>query len=196
MPDYDFTADWFTHVQEAWEQIVDQLRPDMLLEIGAYEGRASCFLIERAGAMHPIELHCIDSWEDEAEPAEARFDRNVEAARAAAAHPVRLVKHKARSAEALPRLIAEGRAGSYDLIYVDGSHRAADVLFDAVLAFELLKVEGVMIFDDYLWQSERPGAQDHFNLPKPAIDAFVNLNRRRLAVLRAPLYQLYVQKLG
>lgn len=196
MPDYDFTADWFSHVESVWEQIVEQLSPRAILEIGAYEGRATCFLIERAAAIHPVELHCIDSWEGEGAEVEERFDRNVAAARAAAANPVELVKHKDRSSAALPRLLAEGRAGSFDLIYVDGSHAAADVLLDAVLAFELLRPQGMLIFDDYLWQDERPGAEDHYRMPKAAIDAFVNVNRRRLAVLRAPLYQLYVQKLG
>jgi hypothetical protein len=34
----------------------------------------------------------------------------------------------------------------------DGSHRARDVLEDAVLSWPLLKVGGIMLFDDYLWQ--------------------------------------------
>ena len=37
-----------------------------------------------------------------------------------------------------------------DLIYIDGSHLAKDVLSDAILSWKLLKPSGVMIFDDYL----------------------------------------------
>jgi predicted O-methyltransferase YrrM len=37
---------------------------------------------------------------------------------------------------------------SFDVIYVDGSHHAADALTDIVMAFHLLKVDGVMMIDD------------------------------------------------
>ena len=36
----------------------------------------------------------------------------------------------------------------YDIIYIDGSHEARDVLEDAVLAYRLLKIGGLLIFDD------------------------------------------------
>jgi hypothetical protein len=32
-------------------------------------------------------------------------------------------------------------------------------------------------------------------MPKPAIDAFVNIYRQQLELIRAPLYQLFVRKL-
>jgi predicted O-methyltransferase YrrM len=68
---------------------------------------------------------------------------------------------------------------TYDFIYVDGSHVAADVLTDAVLAWPLLKKRGLMAFDDYLWtlagaKHERPGI---------GIDAFRSAFAGRLAVL-------------
>ncbi len=40
----------------------------------------------------------------------------------------------------------------YDFVYVDGSHRASDVLTDAVLAWPLLKAGGLLIFDDDGWE--------------------------------------------
>ena len=39
----------------------------------------------------------------------------------------------------------------FDFIYIDSDHSPTAVLADAVLAWPLLKVGGVMIFDDYLW---------------------------------------------
>ena len=41
--------------------------------------------------------------------------------------------------------------GAIDFIYVDGSHQAHDVLCDAILSFKLLRVGGIVCFDDYLW---------------------------------------------
>lgn len=203
MSDYRFSEDWFSHVANVWEPLLKMAQPAAILEIGAYEGRATCFLIEHAAAERAIEFHCVDSWEGGVEhdqramqEVERRFDANTALAIAAAAHPVTLRKHKGRSSEVLPRLLAEGRGGSFDLAYVDGSHQAPDVLFDAVLAFQLLRVGGYLVFDDYLWHLERRGAQDHYNMPKPAIDAFVNIYRRKLDLLRAPLYQLYMRKVA
>jgi predicted O-methyltransferase YrrM len=40
--------------------------------------------------------------------------------------------------------------GSFDLIYIDGHHTIQCVLRDYVLTWPLLKIGGVMIFDDYL----------------------------------------------
>ncbi len=39
---------------------------------------------------------------------------------------------------------------SFDLIYIDGHHTIQSVLRDYVLSWPLLKIGGVMIFDDYL----------------------------------------------
>ena len=51
-----------------------------------------------------------------------------------------------------------------------------------------------MAFDDYLWSEDLPDGRDLLRCPKPAIDAFVNLNFRKLQLLNAPLFQLYVTK--
>lgn len=198
---YEFSADWFSRFADIWRQILKQYPAARLLEIGAYEGRSACFLIEECAAKRPIELHCIDTWAGGVEhdrqamaQVERRFDGNIERARAAAPHPVDFHKHRSASHPALIQLLAADGAGTFDLIYVDGSHQAPDVLADAVLAFQLLKVGGVVIFDDYLWSMEDAGRQDAHNMPKPAIDAFVNVYQRKLTVLGAPLYQLYLVK--
>ena len=96
----------------------------------------------------------------------------------------------------LPRLIAGGKSEYFDLIYIDGSHQAPDVLSDAVQGVNLLKIEGVMIFDDYLWQERLTGGVDLVRCPKPAIDAFVNIFCRKVRVLNVPLAQLCVQEIS
>jgi predicted O-methyltransferase YrrM len=91
--------------------------------------------------------------------------------------------------------MASGKHGYFDLIYIDGSHQAPDVLTDAVMSFQLLKVGGVMIFDDYLWSMDKPGFQDVLKMPKPAIDAFINIFQRKMSVFfGAPIGQLYTRK--
>jgi hypothetical protein len=52
-----------------------------------------------------------------------------------------------------------------------------------------------MVFDDYLWHMEQTGRQDLVNMPKLAIDAFINTHIRKLNVVTdAPLRQLYLAK--
>jgi hypothetical protein len=37
---------------------------------------------------------------------------------------------------------------NYDVIYVDGNHGYKDVLYDGLLSWNLLKSDGLLIFDD------------------------------------------------
>lgn len=201
-PDYRFTQDWFAQNTVIWDKLVPRHTPRKILEIGSYEGRSACYFIENCAREHPIELHCVDSWEGGIEhdagamsAVEARFDHNVALARSRAPHKVQLVKHKSYSHPALAKLIFVNPTPSFDVIYIDGSHQAPDVLTDAVMSFQLLRVGGLMIFDDYLWSMEAPGRQDSFNMPKPAIDAFLNIFQRKMFVVRGvPVYQLFATK--
>jgi hypothetical protein len=59
--------------------------------------------------------------------------------------------------------------GSFDFIYIDGSHTSWDTLEDLILSFRILKHNGIIICDDYEWYK-----QDLYG-PKPGIDAFLNI---------------------
>jgi predicted O-methyltransferase YrrM len=206
--DFQYTTDWLSRFAPVWRQLIQQHQPSRFLEIGSYEGRSACFFIEEVAALRPVEIYCIDNWagvgpaDPVAAEVERRFDHNIQLARSRSKHPATVYKHKAHSADALASLIARGNNEAFDLIYVDGSHKAPDVLTDCVMAFRLLKVGGVMIFDDYLWfvdakdEETSPGAEEFYSLPKPAIDAFLNIFQRKLRLLPAPLYQLYAVKRG
>ncbi len=43
--EYEFTEDWFTQNLAAWNQVIPQLEPRKILEIGSYEGRSACYFI-------------------------------------------------------------------------------------------------------------------------------------------------------
>ena len=102
---------------------------------------------------------------------------------------------KSDSALALAQLLTEGAANRFDVTYIDASHKAPDVLADAILAFKLTRIGGVLVFDDYLWRMAGPGANDVLNQPKAGIDAFVNTYYRKLNLIPgAPLRQLYMTK--
>jgi hypothetical protein len=117
-------------------------RPVKLLEVGCWEGRSACWMLQRLAAHPASTLTCVDPFEllhPQFHANRLRFLRNTAATGAAA----KLTLLQERSEAALPRLLAQGAAGTFDLAYVDGSHLRADVLLDGVLAWRLLKVMAV-----------------------------------------------------
>jgi predicted O-methyltransferase YrrM len=181
---FNFTEDWYTRNAACLISLVEQFQPKTVLEIGSFEGRSACaFLVQKAG----VQLTCIDPWEDD--EIKQRFDANILAALAESPESAcRAVR--GYSARVLPRLAVEGNR--FDMIYIDGSHRACDVLRDAVMAFDLCSVGGLMVFDDYLWGDRR----DVLGCPKPGIDAFTTCFAQKIEIVQdMPLWQLYVRKL-
>ena len=69
---------------------------------------------------------------------------------------------------------------------------ASDVLSDAILSFELLKINGIIGFDDYLWKL--PNTNNLLTNPKIAIDSFTNIFALRSAIFRTPNHQVYIKK--
>jgi hypothetical protein len=206
--EYQFTNNWFlSTAKPTWDVIVPRLRPQRALEVGSYEGASACYLIEQVGAYQDLEIVCVDTWDggvgrkdrgiDYSQMGQVfqRFQANTQLAINKAKHRIDLSIAQGLSDIELPRLIADGKSEYFDLIYIDGSHQAPDVLSDAVQGFKLLKIEGVMIFDDYLWQERLTGGVDLVRCPKPAIDAFVNIFCRKVRVLNVPLAQFCVQKI-
>ncbi len=199
---YDFSNSWFDDgARPVWREFIPRLRPKRVLEIGSYEGASACFLIDTVCQFQPLELHCVDHWRGSAEHAgtdmdavRKRFRANIEVAGKNAAFPLSLYVHDMRSDSALPMLLAQGKSGYFDLVYVDGSHESPDVLLDALLGFKLLRIGGALVFDDYNWQLEPASERDLLSVPRPAIDAFVNLYTRKLDIINSPMSQLFVRK--
>jgi len=205
---YEFTNNWFESSIAVWDSLIPQINPTRILEIGSFEGASACYLIEKLAKSKDIELHCVDTWEGGVEhkeggganidmsAVEKRFHNNTKVSVSKVNNNVQLFIHKGISVLALSKLIAEGKQGYFDFIYVDGSHQAPEVLCDAILSFQLLKNNGVIAFDDYLWQEQLPYGIDPIRCPKPAIDSFTNIYCRKIKIISAPLYQLYVQKIS
>jgi SAM-dependent methyltransferase len=186
---FQFTADWFSLQSQAWPDLFNSVRPQHVLEIGSFEGRSACYTIQQCATL--TDLVCIDLWDFPGEDVETRFDHNLGLA-LTGKPSVRFRKLKTSSKNGLLSLLANSEL--FDFIYIDGSHLASDVLSDAILAFHLLRVGGIMVFDDYAWRSSRP--DDVLDHPKLAIDAFTNIFFRKVMIWpnHLPLYQLYLRK--
>jgi predicted O-methyltransferase YrrM len=164
---YEFTSDWVGRNVVHWEKALASMKgkADLrALEVGSYEGRSAVWFLENILTHPRSSITCVDIFGIPV--VEARFDRNTSAAK----FSNKIVKFKGRSDEALKQF----KPASFDFIYIDGSHVAKDVLVDAVLAWELLKPGGVIIFDDYEWNG-RDARLGRHRRPMLAIDAFLEV---------------------
>jgi predicted O-methyltransferase YrrM len=160
--DPSYTTDYVSPFVDDWARALAPLtgRPGVrLLEIGSFEGRSATWFLNHVLTHETSEIVCVDLFSRP--ELEARFDHNI---RLADRHG-RVRKLKGRSADVLAALDPAG----FDAVYVDGGHDAGTVLLDALLAWKLLKPGGVLIFDDYLWELERPLS----GRPQLAIDLFL-----------------------
>jgi hypothetical protein len=200
MPEYDFTSDWFSDRAETWRSVLPHrfFSCERIIEVGCYEGRSTVWIMEHMLRPDGGEIVCIDNWiggiehnRSEMVQIEERFNYNMKVALSKRPN-CRLTKIKERSFSALLRLISAGEGGTFDLIYIDGSHQAPDVLRDLVCAFSLCKTGGAIVTDDYLWGFGR----NPLYCPKLALDAFTTCFARNITLLNAPLKQLIVLKVA
>jgi predicted O-methyltransferase YrrM len=197
MTDYEFTKDWFNWAPAVWEQLTPMLSGEAgkrnFLEIGSFEGRSSVWIAENM-MQDGDHLRCIDTWEGGEEHGEENMSEVEERFRAnlivaTKKFPERLIfQSKGTSVARLAQL--QGKT-MFDFIYIDGSHVAKDVLTDACMSWPLLKLEGLMVFDDYMWGNPR----DALHRPKIAIDAFTNIFGETAEIVHVG-YQLVVRKKG
>ena len=208
MENFKFTNNWFNDAaKHQWEKLISQIKPKKILEIGSYEGASTCYLIEKLAQENSIEIHCIDAWNNEmgddtdykhygpnidTSAVESRFRQNTKPAIEKVSKKVDFFIHKGFSDDQLVKLLSNDKKNYFDFIYIDGSHLGPDVLCDAVLSFRLLKINGVMAFDDYLWPS---ASKSLTRVPKLAIDSFINLYSEKINIFNAPLYQIYIKKI-
>ena len=196
-----FTQDWFSRSIPSWTLILNKLSERTthlrILEVGVFEGRSTCWLLQNHCKTPESSIVAIDSFQGGIEhqgmelgTLRKRFEANI----ATVESPAQVEIREGFSLPELAKLIAEGYQ-RFDFISIDASHQAPDVLGDAILGFELLKPGGVMAFDDYIWSPMRPGTENPLLLPKAAIDAFTTLFSQKIRIIpNLPLYQLYIQK--
>ncbi len=190
---YQYTQDWHSRFEVSWLKWMSMIPTRLnFLEIGSYEGRSACWLIEN-GLQDLGTITCIDSWIGTGEHAlpgvhlheqNQRFIENTRLAverRAKKGNALVMVNTiQMPSFLALADMIANADDfETMDFIYIDGSHMARDVIIDAVMAWPMLKPGGILVFDDYTWES---GISPLHN-PKMAIDFFTTVYGPELQII-------------
>lgn len=160
------------------------VRSKNILEIGSFRGDSAKFLINYFANSR---LTCVDSWTSYPEllhinfnSVEEEFDKFQE-------------KHSShvRKIKNTSKYFFLHQNAKFDLIYLDGSHFADDVITDLINSWAVLEVGGIVICDDYLWHYYTR-VRDN---PCAAINSFLMLKRGQYRLL-AVYEQIWIQKLG
>lgn len=180
---YHFTHDWFSRNIPLLSEHISIFAglPNLhFLEVGSWEGRSTCWLLEKILTHESAQISCIDTFEGEdylnleqdiLQNVEDRFDWNI----AQTGYARKVQKCIGRSQDVLRNLPLY----TYDLLYIDGSHLAIDTLSDAILGWDLVKNEGLIIFDDYdKFFPDNPSQNTHL-----AVDAFITCFAPRIEVI-------------
>lgn len=189
---YEFGADWFWPSAENWKRNLAEFKgkPNLnYLEIGPFEGRSFFWMMDNILTHPSTKATAIDVFETGTSAYyvgefERRFRNNVKIS--GRAKDITVIKGYSQ-VELRPLPL-----DSFDLIYIDGSHAANDVMSDVILSWGLLKEGGVMIFDDYRWHEDWPP----YLRPAFSINAFLSAFDKEVEVIPGPPgdNQLFIRK--
>lgn len=185
---YEATWRHFFFERASW----DPQRPRTIVEVGSYEGSSAWWIMQNLLKSPESRLYCVDAWAGEG--GEERFQhflRNV----GELPNRGQIEVLRGWSQDALRELHQRGVRA--DVLYIDGGHDAPTVLRDLVIGFDLVKVSGIVICDDYLWDDPKWGGNRTLGRPKIAIDAFTTIYADKLRIVRGlPNIQTFFQKIA
>ena len=181
---------WFEGQKYNFENHLLHLKgqPDLrFLQIGVYTGDASIWLCENILRNKTSYLYDVDTWQgsDESEHSKIDFDKVFKYYETRTGVYQSIVRLKMTSDE----YFAGNNIFKFDFIYIDGDHTSHQVAKDADNAWKLLKSEGILAFDDYLWGKDLSPELT----PKPAIDRFLAKHTGEYELLSDD-YQLWLKK--
>jgi len=183
---FEFDQNWHgnrTPVLNAYFLPLWEGKKDLrVLEIGSFEGRSTTWWLDN---MDIKEMTCVDMWEDIPKLPELKMDKIFENFKSNVGNRVNYIK--SHSHDALMDMITDNKM--FDFIYIDGSHMARDVLFDAILSDRLLVSGGIMLFDDYLGGGNFP----EIERVKKGFDFFYNNYKSKYDIIYSE-YQVCIKK--
>ncbi len=183
----NLTQDWFSHNSYDWNLILKDFKDKDFhyLEIGSFEGNSTMFILNFCSN---VKVVCVDAWnqftkgneELPLKQIEQNFDKNI------SPYIKRCQKFKMKSSEFFFKNNQE-----FNIIYVDGSHHAKDVMEDCMYSWKVLQKNGILIIDDYFWI----GYEDNDLNPIIGINEFLRRHKKEYSVLKVSKYQLFIKKL-
>lgn len=185
---YKFSHDWFSHNIPNWKKWLRKYKGKSnlsFLELGCYEGMATRWLLDNILTGPRSVITVVDTFKGSIEHKRmdncrikknfmfnAGFDKRVKTYTTTTKQFFKATREK------------------FDFVYVDASHKAKDVMSDALNSWETLKRSGILIFDDYGWKKYHKTSNLH---PKTAIDAFLKMYEGEYKLI-AMDYQVCIMK--
>lgn len=134
---------------EFLQRLIREVQPQTCLEVGLAFGVSSLFLCDEMAKVPGTRLIVIDPAQNDPRWWRGLGLHNL---RAAGFEPM-IEFHEMPSYRALPLLERDGRR--VEFAFVDGRHRFDYVMTDFFFTDKLLKVGGLMVFDDVNWPGVR-----------------------------------------
>lgn len=163
-------------------------KPFTYLEIGVFRGATTKWVLENIATNDQSMLFGIDPWERSMYrkhdiPSEADWKMlldGIEQIEKEANGKVQFIKGYSYEILKDPRWLPN----FFDAVYIDGEHTDKAVKQDFLLSWPLLKIGGVMIFDDYLMRGN-PQMKDAIDCILSAMaDNYALLIKNRQVVIR------------
>lgn len=156
-------------------------QPLKCLQIGAYTGDATEWMIENILTHPDSTLTDVDPWTGSDEPVHHQLDWKGVEETYLERHQKHIDSGKLKVFKGISDDFynsEEGRTG-FNFIYVDGNHEAAQVLKDGLNAIYRVGIGGIVAFDDYNWTLGKGLWAD----PKPAIDAIYYCHMNKFTII-------------
>ena len=161
----NFSQKWFLNNFEIFTFFLpkDKSLKFDYLEVGCYEGLSSFYVLSEYKSVNAFFLDIWDMPNPNSKTLshnfgliEKAFDQNLSG--------FDFKKMKNDSVISMRKLLKENV--HFDFIYIDGSHNGEDILSDAIEAFKILKVNGLMFFDDFLQHDHNRILQSYVGIDK------------------------------
>ena len=161
----NFSQKWFLNNFEIFTFFLpkDKRSKFDYLEVGCYEGLSSFYVLSEYKSVNAFFLDIWDMPNPNSKTLshnfgliEKTFDQNLSG--------FDFKKMKNDSVISMRKLLKENV--HFDFIYIDGSHNGEDILSDAIEAFKILKVNGLMFFDDFLQHDDNRILQSYVGIDK------------------------------
>ena len=160
-----FSNKWFLNNFEIFNFFLpkDKNKKFDYLEVGCFEGLSSFYVLSE---YNYVNAFFLDIWDlpnpnsktlsNDFDSIEKAFDENLSG--------FNFVKIKDDSVVSMRKLFKQNK--SFDFIYIDGSHNGEDILSDAIEAFKILKIDGLIFFDDFLQYDNSRNIQSYEGISK------------------------------
>ena len=161
----NFSQKWFLNNFEIFTFFLPEdksLKFDYL-EVGCYEGLSSFYVLSEYKFVNAFFSDIWDMPNPNSKTLSTNFDL-IEKAFDQNLSGFDFKKMKNDSVISMRKLLKENV--HFDFIYIDGSHNGEDILSDAIEAFKILKVNGLMFFDDFLQHDDNRILQSYVGIDK------------------------------